>query len=52
MRIASAYRKVFEKAILVVAGVILIDLLVIERKRIYKRRSNVKAPRQGYLFAN
>lgn len=41
LRIACAYRTVSENAIFVIAGVIPIDLLAHERKRLYARNPNV-----------
>lgn len=41
LRIASAYRTVSENAIFVIAGVVPIDLLALERKRIYERSADV-----------
>lgn len=41
LRIASAYRTVSEPAVLVIAGVIPIDLLALERKRVYDGNGTV-----------
>lgn len=41
LRIASAYRTVSEAAVLVIAGVVPVDLLALERKRIYETREEM-----------
>ena len=43
LRVASAYRTVSEPAVLVVAGVIPVKLLAVERKAIYQRRGEDQA---------
>lgn len=45
LRIACAYRTVSEAAVLVIAGVIPIDLLAIERKRIFEKSEELGRPR-------
>lgn len=44
LRIACAYRTVPAEAVLIVAGVIPIDLLAMERKRIYERDEQTERP--------
>ncbi|XP_054272570.1 UDP-glycosyltransferase UGT5-like [Macrosteles quadrilineatus] len=43
LRVASAYRTVSEPAVLVIAGVIPVKLLAVERKAIYRRRGEDEA---------
>ena len=54
LRIACSYRTVSEPAVLVIAGIIPIDLLVLERRSIFKRTQEVgeKNPKAEARNAN